>query len=68
MQTPKQILLEMLKPDGQPERQLKQYEALSFALGDPVGAYMRGRREPGKTYVDRWGVTICLRPFSMKCT
>ena len=28
MQTAKEIFLEMLKPDAQPERQLKQYEAL----------------------------------------
>ena len=28
MSTPKEIFLELIKPDGQPERQLRQYEAL----------------------------------------
>ena len=32
MQSPKEIFLELLKPDGKPERQLKQYEALTMAL------------------------------------
>ena len=30
MSTPKEIFLELLRPDGQPERQLRQYEALSL--------------------------------------
>ena len=30
MSTPKEIFLELLRPDGQPERQLRQYEALSM--------------------------------------
>ena len=34
--TPKQLFLEMLKPDGKPERQLVQYEALSFIMPDPI--------------------------------
>lgn len=58
MQSPKEIFMEMLKPDGQPDRQLKQYEALSMLLGDPVGAYMFTGRKPGATVIDRWGVTI----------
>ena len=56
--TPKEIFLELLKPDGRPERQLKQYEALYMALGDPVGRYMRGTRIPGATTKDLWGTTI----------
>ena len=56
--TPKEIFLEMLKPDGKPERQLKQYEALAMFLGDPVNGYLRGNRKRGTTSVDRWGTTI----------
>ena len=58
MSTPKEIFLELLRPDGQPERQLRQYEALAMFLGDPVNAYLRGSRKRGATTVDRWGVTI----------
>ena len=42
--TPKEIFLEMLKPDGQPPRQLKQYEALHLVLGDPINGYLRRTR------------------------
>ncbi len=56
--TPKEIFLEMLKPDGQPERQLKQYEALHLVVRDPVGRYLRGNRARGTTFKDRWGTTI----------
>ena len=54
----KEIFLEMLKPDGKPERQLIQYEALNLWLGDPVNAYLRDGRGPGITAKDLWGVTI----------
>ena len=57
MQTPKEIFLEMLR-GGQPERQLKQYEAFSFYLADPVNGFLRAGRKPGATIVDKWGVTI----------
>ena len=30
MQTPKEIFLELLKPNGRPERVLKQYEAIGL--------------------------------------
>ena len=56
--TPKQIFLEMLKPDGQPERQLKQYEALLLVLTDPINGYLRGNRVKGSVSKDRWGTTI----------
>ena len=36
MSTPKEIFLELIRPDGQPERQLRQYEALHMCLTDPV--------------------------------
>ena len=56
--TPKEIFLEMLKPDGQPERQLKQYEALLLVLTDPINGYLRGNRVKGSVSKDRWGTTI----------
>ena len=56
--TPKEIFLELLKPDGQPERQLKQYEALHLVLTDPINAYLRGNRVKGSVSKDRWGTTI----------
>ena len=54
MSTPKEIFLELLRPDGQPERQLRQYEALSMCFTDPINAYLRGNRKRGSTSVDRW--------------
>lgn len=58
MMTPKEIMLELLRPDGQPDRELDQYEALYMALGDPINRYLRGNRVRGTTSVDRWGTTI----------
>ena len=54
----KEIFLEMLKPEGKPERQLVQYEALNLWLMDPVNGYLMNGRHPGMTGKDRWGVTI----------
>mgnify|MGYP003316874686 CR=1 FL=1 len=54
----KEIFLEMLKPDGKPERQLVQYEAMNLWLMDPVNGYLMNGRHPGMTGKDRWGVTI----------
>ena len=58
MSTPREIFLEMLKPDGKPERILDQYEALAMMTGDPINKYLRGNRVRGTTSVDRWGTTI----------
>ncbi len=58
MQTPKELLLELLKPDGQPDRALVQYEAFSCFFGEPISAYLRGNRKLGETVKDRWGTTI----------
>ena len=58
MQSAKEVFLELLKQDGQPERQLKQYEALHMCLYDPINAYLRGNRKRGTVSVDRWGTTI----------
>ena len=58
MSTPKEIFLELIKPDGQPERQLCQYEALHMCLTDPINTYLRGNRKRGSVSKDRWGTTI----------
>lgn len=58
MATPKEIFLELLKPDGKPERQLVQYEALAVQIPDPVFLYIREGSRPGTTTVDKWGTTI----------
>ena len=49
MSTPREIFLEMLKPDGKPERILDQYEALAMMTGDPINKYLRGNRVRGTT-------------------
>lgn len=58
MSTPREIFLEMLSPNGRPERILDQYEALAMMTADPINAYLRGNRVRGTTSVDRWGTTI----------
>ncbi len=58
MQTAKEIFLELLKPDGRPERVLRQYEALHMCLYDPINTYLRGSRRRGSVSRDRWGTTI----------
>ena len=54
--TPKELLFELLKKDGRPDRQLNNFEPFRF-VGDPVSAYLRGNRKKGTRYLDRWGVT-----------
>lgn len=58
MATPKELFLELLKPDGKPERQLVQYEALSMIFPDPAGMYLMEGCFPGSTSVNKWGVTV----------
>lgn len=58
MATPKELFLELLKPDGRPERQLVQYEALSMIFPDPAGMYLMEGCFPGSTSVNKWGVTV----------
>lgn len=55
---PREIFEELLKPNGRPERQLKQYEAFGFVWGGPIGSFLRPGIGPGKTGKDAWGVTI----------
>ena len=54
----KKFFLNSIKPDGQPERQLCQYEALHMCLTDPINTYLRGNRKRGSVSKDRWGTTI----------
>ncbi len=58
MMTAKENFLELLKRNGQPDRQLCQYEALYMCLGDPINTYLRGNRKRGTVSKDRWGTTI----------
>lgn len=62
MATAKEIFLQLLKQDGKPERQLKQYEALGLVLADPINAYLRQGIAPMATVKNRWGVTITFPP------
>ena len=56
--TPSEIFLELLKPDGKPERQLKQYEATQILFDDPASVYLNKDKQRGTTSVDRFGTTI----------
>lgn len=58
MATAKELFLQLLSPEGRPERQLMQYEALEFALPDPASAYLTANRRRGATTPDRWGTMI----------
>jgi corrinoid protein of di/trimethylamine methyltransferase len=58
MMTTKELFFELLKKDGKPDRQLKQYEALQLVMNDPVNGYLRAGQFPGTTSIDRWGTTI----------
>ena len=49
MSTAKEILMELLKKDGQPERLLKQYEPFEQIMTDPINQYCRGNRKRGVT-------------------
>ncbi len=59
MLNPKQNFLETIKPDGKPDRLVKQFEGTVFLPGDPVGNYVRGERYRGMPEKkDLWGTTI----------
>ncbi len=58
MMTPKELFLEYLKPDGKPERQLKQYEGLHVIFATPISAFIRPGMAPGKVFKDCFGTTI----------
>lgn len=54
---PREILYELLKKDGKPERALCQYEAFRL-VREPVGAFLGAGMKRGGRSVNRWGVTI----------
>lgn len=59
MLSPRQNFLETVKPDGIPDRLVKQYEGMAFLPGDPAWTYVRGERRPGMPpKKDKWGTTI----------
>lgn len=55
MKTVAGLFRETIKPDGRPERQLKQYEALGFSFKDPIGRYLNSEMRPGNVWRDKWG-------------
>lgn len=55
----KQNFLETIKPNGKPDRLVKQFEGTAFLPGDPVNYFVRGDRYPGmEPKQDLWGTTI----------
>lgn len=59
MLNPRQNLLETIKPDGKPDRLVKQYEGMAFLPGDPMWTSVRGERHPNMAPIkDKWGTTI----------
>jgi hypothetical protein len=58
MLTPKQNFLELLKPNGKPDRLVNQYQPFIPVMVDPCGKFTRGNRVKGLTTKDRWGTEI----------
>lgn len=58
MSSAKEILSELLKKDGKPERLLKQYEPFEQMMTDPINQFCRGNRKKGVTSYDKWGTCI----------
>jgi len=58
MLTPKQNLLETLRPGGKPEYLCNSFTMLRGIAGDPVFQYVRGNRIRGTDSYDRWGTLI----------
>ncbi len=56
--TPAEILRELIKKNGKPERILKQYEPFQLVFGDPIMGYLMEGFARGRKYIDKWGVTI----------
>lgn len=57
--TAKELFLETIKQDGNPERLLKQYEGLTFYPPNPASTYIRGARQRGmEPMKDRFGTEI----------
>ena len=59
MLTAKENFLETIKPDGKPDRIVKQFEGTKFIPSDPVNVYVRSKRYSGMPpNKDRWGTTM----------
>ncbi len=58
MMTPKQNLLETLKPDGKPEVLCNSFTMLKPIGGDPCFKLIRGNRIRGTNSIDAWGTQI----------
>lgn len=56
--TPAELLRELIKKDGKPERLLKQYEAFAPVWGDPISAVQMKGFERGNKWINPWGVTM----------
>ena len=61
MATPKELFLNLLRPDAPSQRLLVQYEALEMVLSDPVGRYLAGDNPNQAVRKNRWGITM-VRP------
>lgn len=51
-------LKETMKPNGNPDRLVNDYEAFGIIANDPIYRLTRGNRFKGQTTKDAWGVTI----------
>ena len=58
MLTPRENLLETLKPDGKPEYLSNAYTMFKTIAGDPCNKYIRGNRVRGTDSYDPWGTFI----------
>ena len=58
MLTPRENLLEALKPGGKPEYLCNSFTMLRGIPDDPVFRFVRGNRIRGTTSYDRWGTLI----------
>ena len=59
MLSAKENFLETIKPDGKPDRLVKQYEGAVFYPPNPAASYIRGNRHPGMDpLIDRFGTEI----------
>ena len=59
MLSAKENFLETIKPDGKPDRLIKQYEGAVFYPPNPAASYIRGNRHPGMDpLIDRFGTEI----------
>lgn len=59
MLSAKHNFLETIKQNGNPDRLVNQYEAMTFIRGDPLTYYIQGERYPGKENMrDRWGTSF----------